>query len=76
MPSALLMSTLSNMRWWDRLNRALYPYMGPAQLGVAGEPPRIVDRDRQPCPLCGAPMAGHVVERSGGNVATRLHCPV
>ncbi len=69
------MSTLIIMTWWERLNKALYPYMGPAQLGVAGEAPVTVDRTQQPCPLCGAPMAGHVVERSGGSVATRLHCP-
>jgi hypothetical protein len=60
--------------WWDRLNGALLPYIGPPPLGP-------FDQDALPpttekaCPLCGAPMSRHEIERSGGNVATRLHCP-
>ena len=62
-------------RWWDRLNRALYPYLGPAQLGSRDEPPQaVIDR---PCPICGYSMHEHTVERAGDwSTATRLHCPV
>ncbi len=73
------MSTLTNMKkrsWWDRLNVKLYPYLGPAQLGVAGEAAPPVTRADRGCPLCGQPMSRHVIDRPGGNVAHRLHCPV
>ena len=64
------------LRWWDRLNRALYPYMGPAQLGSPDEPPRPSSVGK-PCPLCGMSMTEHTIERAGDwNTATRLHCPV
>lgn len=62
------------LRWWDRLNKALFPYLGPAQLGPYGEAP-LPPVAGKACPLCGAPMSDHVIERAGGNVATRLHCP-
>ncbi|GAB3403477.1 hypothetical protein GCM10027515_14570 [Schumannella luteola] len=63
-------------RWWDRLNKALYPYLGPAQLG----PGRGGERTDAPppamCPLCGQAMATHEIERStDGHTPTRLHCP-
>lgn len=62
------------MRWWEKLNRALFPWMGPAQLGPFDEAP-LPSTAEAPCPLCGAPMSRHTVERPGGNVASRLHCP-
>jgi hypothetical protein len=61
------------IRWWMRLNRAIFPVMGPAQLGPFGEPP-LPPADVKPCPLCGIAMTAHVIERSTGQ-ATRLHCP-
>ncbi len=61
-------------RWWDKLNRALYPYLGPAELGPFDQPP-LPSLAAKACPLCGAPMTAHSVERPGGNVASRLHCP-
>ena len=30
---------MSTLTWWERLNKALFPYLGPAQLGPFGEPP-------------------------------------
>lgn len=64
------------MRWWDHLNRALYPYLGPADLGSPGEPPPPSSVGK-PCPLCGVSMAEHVVERTADwSTPTRLHCPV
>jgi len=64
------------LRWWDRLNRALYPYMGPADLGSPDEPPPPSSVGK-PCPLCGASMLEHSIERAGDwSTATRLHCPV
>lgn len=66
----------NRIRWWDRLNRALYPYMGPAQLGSRDEPPPVSSIGK-PCPLCGQSMLEHTVERADDwSTASRLHCPV
>lgn len=67
-------------RWWERLNRGLFPYFGPAQLGAGpgGEREAVSDADRaaRPCPLCGQPMSTHTIERTpNSSTATRLHCP-
>jgi ribosomal protein S27AE len=61
--------------WWDRLNGALMPYIGPPALGPFDQEP-LAPTGQKPCPICGAAMADHEIERSGGNTATRLHCPV
>lgn len=62
------------LQWWERLNKALFPYMGPAQVGPYETEP-LPPVAGKACPLCGQPMRDHVIERSTGNVATRLHCP-
>jgi len=61
------------LRWWMHLNRAIFPVMGPAQLGPFGEPP-LPSTEGKPCPLCGSPMREHALERRDGR-ATKLHCP-
>jgi hypothetical protein len=53
-----------------KLNRFLFPYMGPAQVGPYDDEHVTV----KPCPLCGAPMAEHEIERRDGR-PTQLHCP-
>ena len=58
---------------WTRLYRAIFPVMGPAQLGPFDEPP-LPSTQTKPCPLCGSPMSEHSVERRDGR-ATKLHCP-
>ena len=58
------------------LDRGLLPIMGPAQIG-AGHPeePYEVPADAR-CPICGGPMALHVVDRSTDpSRATRFTCP-
>ena len=60
--------------WWDRLNRSLFPYIGPPPLGPYNEAP-LPPTSEKPCPLCGQPMAGHTFERSQDHTATRMHCP-
>lgn len=54
------------------LTATLLPYLGPPPLGDRNEPqaPSSVDN---PCPLCGAPMSEHRVDRSGER--TQLYCP-
>jgi hypothetical protein len=53
-----------------RLNRALFPVLGPAQVGPYEESRVSV----KPCPLCGQPMDAHDIERSPGK-PSYLHCP-
>lgn len=60
--------------WWDRLNRKLFPYLGPPPLGPYNEEP-LPPTGPKPCPLCGQAMDLHEFERTAGNVATRLYCP-
>jgi hypothetical protein len=59
-----------------RLDRGLFPFMGPAQIG-AGHPEEPYRRPVDAvCPICGRAMTGHVVERSADPArATRLICP-
>jgi hypothetical protein len=61
--------------WWDRLNGALFPYLGPPELGPYDEPP-LAPTGGKPCPICGVQMSLHEIERGEGRTATRIHCPV
>jgi hypothetical protein len=63
------------LAWWDRLNGALMPYIGPPELGPYDQAP-LPRAGAKPCPICGAPMDDHEIERGEGRVATRIHCPV
>ncbi len=60
--------------WWQKLHGALFPYLGPAQLGPFDEEP-LPPTDDKPCPLCGKPMSLHTFERSQDRTSTRMHCP-
>lgn len=64
------------MTWWERLNRLLFPVLGPAQLGPGrgGERPAAPRLSR--CPICGRDMSEHEVLRtSDQHTPTRLVCP-
>jgi hypothetical protein len=67
-------STVIRPRWWERLNKAFFPYLGPAQLGPYNEPP-LPPTSEKACPLCGQRMALHTFDRSQDHTATRMHCP-
>jgi hypothetical protein len=57
----------------NNLNRIVYRYAGPAQVGIGrAEAPYTPPADPR-CPLCGAPMAAHEIDRTGER--TQLHCP-
>ena len=58
----------------ERMNARLRPYIGGAQLGLKNEAPVVAPQHGGVCPLCGAPMDEHVVDRTG--VRTMVHCPV
>jgi hypothetical protein len=56
----------------NRLNRILFPWIGPPPLGPYDQETPPPARERG-CPLCGSPMAGHTKALSDGR--TILHCP-
>jgi hypothetical protein len=49
--------TPGGLRWWDRWNRTLFPYLGPPPLGPYDEEP-LPPTGQKPCPLCGAVRTG------------------
>ncbi|WP_175494096.1 hypothetical protein [Herbiconiux ginsengi] len=58
---------------FNNINRIVYSYAGPAQVGIGrAEAPYVPPADPR-CPLCGRPMAQHEIDRSGER--TQLHCP-
>lgn len=59
--------------WWDKVNAALIPYLGPPPLGPYNEPP-VADSASRACPLCALPMAQHDLDRAPGR-PTYLRCP-
>jgi hypothetical protein len=65
----------AKLPWWDRLNGALRPYIGPPPLGPYGEAP-LPPTAAKACPLCGLPMADHRFDRSTDHNSTRMYCPV
>ncbi len=52
----------------------MYLWEGPAQLGDPGEAPP-EPTTHAACPLCGASMSAHGINRDGPNGRTLLHCP-
>ena len=60
--------------WADRLNRKLFPYLGPPALGPYDEPP-LPPTGPKACPICGARMDAHVIERGDSQTKTYIHCP-
>lgn len=61
--------------FFNRLNRRLFPYIGPPPLGPYDQPAPAPASGRA-CPLCGAPMSDHDFDRSGGaNRPTKIYCP-
>lgn len=63
----------SRIPWWDRLNSALLPYIGPPPLGPYGEP-ELPPPAASGCPICGRAMNEHDIERRDGR-PTKVHCP-
>lgn len=59
--------------WFDRLNRALVPYLGPPRLGPYDEPAQPAVATRA-CPMCHRPMSEHNFDRAPGR-PTYLECP-
>ena len=58
--------------FFNRLNRRLFPYIGPPPLGPYDEP-AAPNPAASACPLCGQSMAQHEFAR--GNGPTKLYCP-
>ena len=61
--------------FFGRLNRFVYTYAGPAQVGI-GRPEDAATPTTEPrCPICGQLMADHVVTRGDATRPTYLRCP-
>ncbi len=58
--------------FFNRLNRRLFPYIGPPPLGPYDQPEPVAPSERG-CPLCGAPMSWH--EKGLADGRTILYCP-
>ncbi len=58
--------------FFARLNRKLFPWIGPPPLGPYDQPAPPPAAERS-CPLCGAPMSAHEKGDNGGR--TMLYCP-
>lgn len=61
--------------FWARVSRLVYPIAGPAQVGI-GRPEEPYRPPADPrCPICGAAMSAHRIDRGDANTPTHLHCP-
>jgi len=58
--------------FFNRLNRRLFPWLGPPPLGPYDQPTPAPARESG-CPLCGRPMSEHTKGESDGR--TLLYCP-
>lgn len=65
---------MTKQPFWDRLNRKLFPYLGPPPLGPYNEP-ELPPTANKACPLCGCEMSEHSFARSVGHESTRMYCP-
>lgn len=63
--------------FWNRVNQMLYPFTGPAQVGIGiGKTERPYSAPVDPsCPICGRPLADHAIERGDATTPTYLNCP-
>jgi hypothetical protein len=62
--------------FWNHWNAFTYNFSGAAQVGVGGNRQEALQEARVAvCPLCGADMSLHHIERGVGLTPTRLHCP-
>ncbi|GAA1060886.1 hypothetical protein [Agromyces bracchium] len=61
--------------FWSRVNQFLYPVAGPAQVGIGRPEAPYVPPADPTCPLCGALMAEHRIDRGDATTPTHLHCP-
>ena len=62
----------SGRGFFNRLNRTLFPLLGPPPLGPYDQPAPVPARESA-CPLCGSAMSSHEKGISDGR--TILHCP-
>ena len=62
--------------WYEKFNRVVRTFTGPAQLGAGHPEGPDVRRADAPCPICGSPMTLHTVLRATDQrTASRLVCP-
>ncbi len=60
--------------FYAAMQRFFYQFEGTSQLGDPNEPRYVPPADPR-CPVCGALMAEHRIDRGGPGKATHLNCP-
>jgi len=60
--------------FWAAWRRFFYQFEGTAQLGDPNEPAYVMAADPK-CPVCGASMKDHHIDRGGPGRPTFLTCP-
>jgi hypothetical protein len=61
--------------FWNRVNRIVYTFTGPAQVGIGRPESAYVPPSNPTCPVCKHPMSEHDVRRGDANTRTQLNCP-
>ena len=56
------------------IQRFLYQFEGPAQLGARDEAPYVPPAEPK-CPICGQSMKDHQIDRGGPGTPTYMRCP-
>lgn len=61
--------------FWNRVNRVVFTFTGPAQVGI-GRPEEPYSPPANPaCPVCSKPIAEHAIKRGDATIRTQLNCP-
>lgn len=60
---------------FNRVNRVVFSFMGPAQVGI-GRPEEPYTPPSDPvCPLCSVALADHEIRRGDAHTSTQVICP-
>lgn len=61
--------------FWNKVNRVVFTFMGPAQVGIGRPEKAFVPAADPACPVCSRPLADHDIRRGDATTPTRLNCP-
>lgn len=61
--------------FWNRVNRVVYTFTGPAQVGIGRPEEPYVPPADPVCPVCSRLIAEHDIRRGDATTRTQLNCP-